>query len=426
MALTEEQFNKARKAGFTVDQIVQFEKQRGGDRQEAPKNTIEQQNLFGKIFDVPSAAIRSALTGGGYVQGATNPSQVPTFAEQGTKIGVDIASRIPQNIPFNKQITQESGALLGELGREIGSIADFATNPAEILISSGGASKIGKAGYRALSQLGKTRVAQSIGRFLQTPRAILKFKANTLQNVAEKAHRGVTASMKVANRQYGKVLRSIKGSIGEKDINIIKNKANEAIEGLPEEPFTQIKRVISRLDDTKSLSSEQLHNLKQILKKGIRRGVFEGRVQPDSIEGAKLKIYDSVDNALIRLGNKTSPGKYTQLKKEYTAFRNMIKDVNRVILEDGRPGEKTLRSDAPTLSKLINPGASGLTFRQREALRQFNRMLPPERRFLHDFEAWKRGKFVRDAIIGGIGISGIAYGARRKTGETAIPLGGGQ
>lgn len=48
---------------------------------EKSKPMIEDQNIFGQTFNVPGAAIRSALQGKGYVQGALNPSKVKKFQD---------------------------------------------------------------------------------------------------------------------------------------------------------------------------------------------------------------------------------------------------------------------------------------------------------------------------------------------------------
>lgn len=45
------------------------------------KPNIEYQNKVGALFNVPSAAIRSAIQGKGYMQGALRPSDVPSFQE---------------------------------------------------------------------------------------------------------------------------------------------------------------------------------------------------------------------------------------------------------------------------------------------------------------------------------------------------------
>lgn len=110
--------------------------------------SMERQNVIGSTFNVPAAAIRSKLQGTGYVEGALNPSKVPSFKEVAASKVMGIKNPVLRTI-----------AGMGAVS--IGNAADVVTNPAELL--TGVVAK-------PLAQLGslasKTKPAQEFGKFL--------------------------------------------------------------------------------------------------------------------------------------------------------------------------------------------------------------------------------------------------------------------
>lgn len=110
------------------DDEVSWDEQQPQPTQEQPQQGIEKQNILGQLFNVPGAAIRSAIQGKGYAQGAMNPSQVPTF----------------QNLALDKYYQtklKKHGKLdaLDVIGGNaisaVGMIADMVTQPADVLLS---------------------------------------------------------------------------------------------------------------------------------------------------------------------------------------------------------------------------------------------------------------------------------------------------
>lgn len=141
--------------------------------------SIERQNVIGSTFNVPGAAIRSAMQGTGYAQGALNPSQVPSFKEMALRQTMGIKNPLLRGV-----------AGVGAVS--LGNAADVITNPAEIL--SGVVAK-------PLATLGslasKTKPAQEFGKFLSkmkpqmhTPEW-LQAQAKTVGDAADKAVRTV-------------------------------------------------------------------------------------------------------------------------------------------------------------------------------------------------------------------------------------------
>lgn len=84
------------------------------------KPLMERQNAIGATFNVPGAAIRSAIQGKGYVEGAMNPSDVKKFQD----IFIDKAQFTTSPV---------INAVLGMPASAAGLALDVTTNPAEML-----------------------------------------------------------------------------------------------------------------------------------------------------------------------------------------------------------------------------------------------------------------------------------------------------
>ena len=140
-AITREQFDKLINEGFTVEEIVSFEKRYQQQQNlKSPQSTpqqsqpiqqpqgMERQNILGQLFNVPGAAVRSAIQGKGYTQGAINPSQVPTFQ----KLALD---KYYTNLAKSGKNPSILDVLAGNSVSAIGMAADMITNPADMLLA---------------------------------------------------------------------------------------------------------------------------------------------------------------------------------------------------------------------------------------------------------------------------------------------------
>lgn len=361
-----------------------------------------QYNALGKIFEVPGAAVRSALMGKGFTPGAINPQDVPKFQDIATnkmnEFIANKASRIPN--PMARNLAVGVGTGLANTASMAGMAADYATNPGEILTSL--------AATKAGQLLSKTTAGKALGRFLSRPRRIFNWGGKEgLQKVAEKAHKGGQQVFQGMKDKYDTVFNEIKD--GKASVAGIKLKVDEAVNSFPEGGgLGSYKKITKRLAKTpnETMSAKELHNLKQEVGKTIR---WKG--QSDAINHAKKEVYYSINEALEKAGG----AKYTGLSKEYREFAYMMDDVNSAIMERGRPGMKKLAGS------VMNPGGT-LTARQESALKALDKQLPGSDKFLHDFLAWRRAELVKryGSLVGG---GGLLYGLRRRVGETMPDFG---
>lgn len=386
------------------------------------------QNIFGDVFDRPGAAVRSAIRAPmgqklqAFQKGSVDPKSVPTFLEQSQKAPVtpDIpftgavgARRAFQNFlagysAYSKGLARDAAAV----------VADVATNPADILTGIGGKS--------VFTKLSKTPAGRHVLKFLTKPRKFFKLNRKTLQEVAEAAGKGKRHVLDKQFSKYDDLFDEMGDSVkGTTDADDIVQAINDHVDTFPDSPGTaKLKKISKRLSETPEISAKELHNVKQEIRKVVPKSVWRGTSQADAIQSSQRKLYFKVGEKIEALD---TSGKYKGLTQEYRELMNTIDDVNSAILERGRPGELMLRTDAPTLGRLFNP-EKGLTFRQIEALKKLDDTLPNKMKFMQDFNAWKRGILMRDAVIG-IGAAGLLYGARRKVGERVLiddsPRGGG-
>ena len=165
---------------------------------------------MGSIFNVPAAAIRSAIQGKGYMPGALNPSNVPTFQNQFQNKVSDIASNIP-----NDAIRNYVAFMGAQAVQPAGAVADFVTNPADVLGAiapfAPGAKQVGKAVSTAVKPIVNTPAVQAVGRFLTKERKFLKFGKDAVLKISEKGVAGLEKLDDLASLKYEEGLKAIKG-----------------------------------------------------------------------------------------------------------------------------------------------------------------------------------------------------------------------
>lgn len=405
-------------------------------------------NIWGDVFDRPGAVSRAVLQKQPLL-GAVSPALSGLIGASGIA-GKDIqqaakkAAIDPKSVPTFAQLSQQypnppvaplsegtgvgakarNAALMYQqfasgLGRDVASFgADIITNPADILTMMGS--------NAAVKAIGKTKVGQAVGRWLNKPRKFFKFKKDTVQKVAEQADRGKKIILEEKRGKYDQLFNEMDEALGDKQLDVIQanidlaDDINNVINTYPDSPnMPKLRKMAARLEANPKISGRELHNFKQEIRRVVPKSVWRGTTSADPMQKAQRDLYFKVSKAIESLDD---TGKYAGLSGEYKEFMDTVDDLNSAILERGRPGEQVLRSDAPTIGKLFDPN-KGLTYRQREALRTVNNMLPPEEQFLQDFNAWKRGILLKDLIYG-IGAAGAIYGARRKVGEnTTLNMG---
>jgi len=357
-----------------------------------------ERNIMGNIFERPGAAIRSALQGKGYVQGAMNPTNVPSFQNLALeKYGNMIAnstSKIPNETMRNLSLKSANPALMGVSALGLG--ADILTNPADVLGMVAGKTPVGS-GKTISTAVGNTKVAQAIGRFINKPRSFLKFGKDAVLDISKRGVRGVEKLDTLAGQKYEKGIQNIKGV--SKEIKPIVDKIDEAIEMYPNESYTTLKKIKTNLSSkkkpVKELTAEELRNLKQEVKRGIPKSVFQGKTDATPQQSAQLRVYNQIDDGLVKLGGDD----YIKMKAEYSDWKNTASDAYKVLLEEGRPGDVNLR----------NWFGYGISRRKFKALEKVSGQLPPKEQFMQEFLAWRRGQIAKGALTAGIPASYLLH-----------------
>jgi hypothetical protein len=122
-----------------------------------------ERNVLGNVFERPGAAIRSALQGKGYVEGAVNPTNVPKFQDQ----ILDAYYKKTPNFPFKQT--------LGNIPSAIGLAADTLTEPANVIPMVAGMSPTVQSAGKAI---GATKPAQAFSQFLNKERQVIDVSKN--------------------------------------------------------------------------------------------------------------------------------------------------------------------------------------------------------------------------------------------------------
>lgn len=376
--------------------------------QEKPSE-MESQSKFNQFMNVPGAANRSAILALGkgqnpieaYQKGAIQPSSVPKFQDVLPQRYMEDVANTASKIPNEglRNLAVGGSSLLTPALAGAGAIADFVTNPGEVLT--------GKVAGKVFDIVGKTGAGQAMARFFTKPRGFLKFGKDAVVNIAEKGAAGVDKLDDIVGKKYEDGIQAIKGV--QKNVVPIQESIDDVVASYPEEKFTQFEKIKNRLAASEGLSASELRDLKQEIKKGIPRGVFKGTADPTPIQYAKLKVYNAVDDALVELGGE----KYIGMKKEYSEWKNIASDARKLLLEDGRPGDVKLR----------NWMGFGASRRQMKALEEINKKLPPKEQFLQDFQAWRRGQIAKTVGLGGGGVMLGDYLVRRAISKALSPSG---
>jgi len=332
-----------------------------------------ERNIAGAIFERPGAAIRSALTGKGYVEGAVNPTEVPTFQESALK-------------KYYGEGKPSALKTIGGFGVSAAGMAgDILTNPADVIgLMTGakpvrditGLSKVGAA-------IGATKVGKSLKAVATTPitkENIIKpfAKASELLKVpVRKTARGVERvggaiagiEPKILNetRQQGfrnvlqkryydtkvpeKIVESIDNNI-ERLKEVAGNKFNEQTAILRTQPFDY--NLI--LEKVQPLSLDIKRNPFKSITRQLDQSIFDGLTDPNlevNTLGDMLDLRRSLDEVIFTAKGQKIQSKFamnvrksinevlhknTELAKadeEWTSLQNMLSENKRVFGETG-------------------------------------------------------------------------------------------
>jgi hypothetical protein len=220
------------------------------------QDNFEKQNAIGATFNVPGAAIRSALQGKGYMEGALNPSKVEKFQ--------DIAIRKAQ-ISTNPVVN----AILGMPASALGMAADIVTSPADVLM-------MGATALKPVQAVGQAVIASKAGQAVVgavtkeiTPIRWVKdafFGTKKAQQAAMEAKKSVTdiVSQEVSKiRSEGSAQKAVVSRLAVKQGQALDNEANSLANALDSAEKTY-KGVIA--DESFSKSQEVRKALPQLFK----------------------------------------------------------------------------------------------------------------------------------------------------------------
>jgi len=199
-------------------------------QQSQQMQSIQPQNILGQLFNVPAAAMRSAIQGKGYAQGAAQPDQVPKFQELAAQGASDLAGRLPQGI------AAPVGGLMSSIGQGYGMAADIATDPAALLAMLIGKAPVGGTGTELGKMISATKPAQAVGRFMGKERHLsnLKniFKLEGELSQAKKAKVALDATRDIIGKAKALAIQEVKdvpaelnfgGNMSQKIVDAIKN-----------------------------------------------------------------------------------------------------------------------------------------------------------------------------------------------------------
>jgi hypothetical protein len=190
-------------------------------KQDAPtlKPKMEEQNVIGATFNVPGAAIRSAIQGKGYVEGAMNPSAVPKFQDLAIK-----AAQQSTNPYVN--------AILGMPASALGMAADIATSPADAIgMLAGGLGGVRTAVAKEVGAIADTGVGRAIGGVMTAKITPIAWVKDTFTGV-KKAEKSASALKENIRKEASAGIDEIK-SIGiraKRVISKLEQKQQSALE----------------------------------------------------------------------------------------------------------------------------------------------------------------------------------------------------
>jgi len=280
---------------------------------------IEPQNILGQLFNVPGAAIRSAIQGTGFTQGAAQPSKIPTFTEISQKAPLQTAT----NLPLER-------FQLG-LARDIAGFgADVATQPVDVLLAL-----VGKVPGvdKGISLIAKTKVGQVIGRELTKPRAIRapRFVRRFLRRAKTPSGKVLKTRIKETAEQRLESLARRKGvqlTKTQQDISKTTANAKEAIK-INEQYSTQV------FDKTRNTMVQNVKNLTNELQKSAETG--SQTIQKDLPRFFKENsrgygnVLDDISDDLIKNNEQILFGETDDI------VQRTIQELDEALITEGRP-----------------------------------------------------------------------------------------
>lgn len=350
-------------------------------------------NIYGDIFERPASAIRSALIGKGYTQGALVPEEVPTFQ--------DIALQKYYQNGKPSALKTARGFGVSALGMG----ADIATNPAQMLSILLGLTPQGKiAGQQAIKDIGRAKelITTTGQKFATSPVGQITQKglAKTTQAIKElpsKIPRIMGKDYTINRAQtLAKDLKDLRlgyGSLKEdmlKKVGNLKVDVSDLSKTLDKLPDTAINKIGETVYDFKDSSIKNIDD--------IREAIGDMLSSKDWIEATKTNKA-TLKYVFNELGN-LMKAKHPEVSSSLNAYSNFMKDVYR-------PAEKTLFRSGKIVEKplrgALKKGAERTT---QQAFESLGKSVETSKQALKDMSKFIGREQLKKVIKGGL----IGYG----------------
>lgn len=356
-----------------------------------------ERNIMGNIFERPGAAIRSALMGKGYAEGAVNPGQVPTFQQT----ALDAYYKGTPDFPGK--------TLVGNIPSALGMAGDIATQPANIIPAVLGMSPT----VQGISKsVGMTKPAQALSKFLNRERGVADITKhfpkimtdNWVVNKAKNVKSIVDETVGALRTEYQKIFAP------HKEISISK-------ENLAVIPKTLMKEM--GLSKKQAVSVNELWEARDTLLQQISEGAWG---KGESLKRLRLKESDLINSAqkikavILNSMPKEARKAILEIDPRYMETMNLGKKLIKTVYEPTTGTYKT----GSLINVYRNPDNAG----SREVFKNFlkyNKQIGQVSKDINKYVSRQNIKKIA-GIAGATGIigGGIMYGLRRKISE---PLG---
>jgi hypothetical protein len=332
---------------------------------------VEKMNVYGDVFNRPGAAIRSAITdprgpGPGFLKGAKNPSETPTFGDQFQDLYFKKTPAAKTSGQFLRQVLRGTGEGVA------GTLTDIATSPGDVLASLLPFTRAGKAATGLIGEtskqvigkggeLVKEAVNSPLGKVAGKGLSNLEAGAKTLRPNTNFLRSGLPKEEAVRiGKEYGNsnatLVDVIKKKLGEKLAEADKT-YQTAMNSAPQGKQINIRPAIEQ-------AGKKLKNLGLITDTGNLTELGTSEISRDSVYGKLLDFYQS-SNAISGVeklqGRPLTQGQMIKAmkadretlvnKEQYTFFRDKLNslyknkpsdvDVGDVVNQFYADGEKS-------------------------------------------------------------------------------------
>ena len=222
---------------------------------------------------------------------------------------------------------------------------------------------------------------------------LIKFGGRkTAQKIAESADRGFDAVGKVMSNKYETLFDKIGDGVTS-NAPLFESIRN-VVDSFPEAAgVPKLKKIMTRLADIDTITTKELHELKQVVRKSIPKSVWSGITEADAIQNAMRDIYFNITDSLEKIGGKA----YIGLSQEYRKVKEAEKLAKKMFYKSGVPSNLPMgkQMDVPT----------------ERAIKSLDTMLSPEQKFANEFLSWRRKEKLKNLgiRIGTLGILGRRY-----------------